>query len=172
MSQVDRMLRRTSYDLGYKDEMIAVLEAEVMALRDGRLVDANLLRSAREAAASPEPAPAAAPTRRTGQAEDRGPDFTTPAEPEPEAGAGDDEAGDAVAGPTAEPEPEPEPREGSLRRRKPAPDTSRGGNGHGIAEARTDPDGTAAARTDPADGEATGDGDQPSLEAADRPAHA
>src|SRR4029450_526841 len=53
MSQVDRVLRRTAYDLGYKDEMIAVLEAEVMALRDGRTEDAELLRKARESAASP-----------------------------------------------------------------------------------------------------------------------
>lgn len=53
MSQVDRVLRRTAYDLGYKDEMIAVLEAEVMALRDGRIEDAELLRKARESAANP-----------------------------------------------------------------------------------------------------------------------
>lgn len=53
MSQVDRVLRRTAYDLGYKDEMIAVLEAEVMALRDGRSEDAELLRKARESAANP-----------------------------------------------------------------------------------------------------------------------
>jgi DivIVA domain-containing protein len=53
MSQVDRVLRRTAYDLGYKDEMIAVLEAEVMALRDGRVEDAELLRKARESAANP-----------------------------------------------------------------------------------------------------------------------
>ena len=53
MSQVDRMLRRVAYDLGYKDEMIAVLEAEVAALREGRLEDAELLRKAREAAANP-----------------------------------------------------------------------------------------------------------------------
>src|SRR5688572_9123385 len=59
MTQVDRMLRRTAYDLGYKDEMIAVLEAEVTALRDGRSEDADLLRKARESAANPE-APAAA----------------------------------------------------------------------------------------------------------------
>src|SRR5262245_38661498 len=52
MDQVDRVLRRTAYDLGYKDEMIAVLEAETQALRDGRREDANLLRKAREAAAS------------------------------------------------------------------------------------------------------------------------
>jgi DivIVA domain-containing protein len=53
MSQVDLVLRRTAYDLGYKDEMIAVLEAEVAALRDGRLDDADLLSQARTAAASP-----------------------------------------------------------------------------------------------------------------------
>jgi DivIVA domain-containing protein len=53
MSQVDLVLRRTAYDLGYKDEMIAVLEAEVAALRDGRLEDADLLAKARLAAASP-----------------------------------------------------------------------------------------------------------------------
>ena len=55
MAQVDRALRRTAYDVGYKDEMIAVLEAEVAALREGRLEDADLLRKAREAAAKPEP---------------------------------------------------------------------------------------------------------------------
>jgi DivIVA domain-containing protein len=55
MSQVDRVLRRTAYDLGYKDEMIAVLEAEVAALREGRLGDAEVLRRSRESAASSEP---------------------------------------------------------------------------------------------------------------------
>jgi DivIVA domain-containing protein len=55
MSQVDKVLRRTAYDLGYKDEMIAVLEAEVIALRDGRMEDAELLRKARESAAHPGP---------------------------------------------------------------------------------------------------------------------
>ncbi len=63
MAQVDRVLRRTAYDLGYKDEMIAVLEAEVIALREGRGEDAELLRKARESAANPAPvAPAAPPT--------------------------------------------------------------------------------------------------------------
>lgn len=58
MEQVDRALRRTAYDVGYKEEMITVLEAEVAALRDGRTEDAELLRkareSARQAAARPE----------------------------------------------------------------------------------------------------------------------
>jgi DivIVA domain-containing protein len=57
MTQVDRVLRRTAYDIGYKDEMIAVLEAEVIALREGRVEDAELLRKAREAAAAPPPLP-------------------------------------------------------------------------------------------------------------------
>ena len=55
MAQVDRALRRTAYDIGYKDEMIAVLEAEVTALREGRVEDADLLRKARESASSPAP---------------------------------------------------------------------------------------------------------------------
>jgi DivIVA domain-containing protein len=52
MDQVDLALRRTAYDVGYKDEMIAVLEAEVASLREGRWEDAELLRKARESAAS------------------------------------------------------------------------------------------------------------------------
>jgi DivIVA domain-containing protein len=63
MSQVDRVLRRTAYDVGYKDEMIAVLEAEVIALREGRLEDADLLQKARESASSTAPVPAAADTQ-------------------------------------------------------------------------------------------------------------
>jgi DivIVA domain-containing protein len=50
MAQVDAALRRTAYDLGYKLELIGVLEAEVEALRDGRQGDADTLRAAREAA--------------------------------------------------------------------------------------------------------------------------
>lgn len=59
MDQVDRALRRAGYDIGYKSELISVLEAEVAALRDGRLGDADTLRAARERAAGsrtePEP---------------------------------------------------------------------------------------------------------------------
>lgn len=50
MAQVDQALRRAAYDVGYKDEMIAVLEAEINALREGRAEDAELLRKARETA--------------------------------------------------------------------------------------------------------------------------
>lgn len=56
MNQVDQALQRAAYDIGYKGELIGVLEAEVAALREGRLADADALRRAREAAAAPAPA--------------------------------------------------------------------------------------------------------------------
>jgi DivIVA domain-containing protein len=61
MSQVDSALRRAAYDVGYKTELVAVLEAEVAALREGRLEEADELRKARIAALgeqqqTPEPA--------------------------------------------------------------------------------------------------------------------
>jgi DivIVA domain-containing protein len=67
MAQVDAALRRAAYDIGYKLELIDVLEAEVAALRDGRQGDADRLRAAREAAShvasagSPGQGPAAEP---------------------------------------------------------------------------------------------------------------
>lgn len=60
MAQVDQALRRAAYDIGYKEELIGVLEAEVAALRDGRLEDADALRKAREEALAPAaPVPSA-----------------------------------------------------------------------------------------------------------------
>ena len=56
MSQVDQALQRAAYDIGYKGELIGVLEAEVTALREGRVEDADTLRKAREAAIAPPPA--------------------------------------------------------------------------------------------------------------------
>jgi DivIVA domain-containing protein len=53
MSQVDQALQRAAYDIGYKGELIGVLEAEVTALREGRIADADVLRRAREAAIAP-----------------------------------------------------------------------------------------------------------------------
>ncbi|MEV4422910.1 DivIVA domain-containing protein, partial [Patulibacter sp. NPDC049589] len=44
MAQVDQALQRAAYDIGYKGELIGVLEAEVTALREGRLEDADALR--------------------------------------------------------------------------------------------------------------------------------
>jgi DivIVA domain-containing protein len=48
MTQVDQAMRRAAYDIGYKGELIGVLEAEVIALREGRTGDADALRQARE----------------------------------------------------------------------------------------------------------------------------
>src|SRR5882724_8392441 len=53
MAQVDQALQRAAYDIGYKGELIGVLEAEVIALREGRTADADVLRRAREAAVAP-----------------------------------------------------------------------------------------------------------------------
>jgi DivIVA domain-containing protein len=53
MGQVDQALQRAAYDIGYKGELISVLEAEVTALREGRVGDADALRRAREAAIAP-----------------------------------------------------------------------------------------------------------------------
>ena len=57
MSQVDQALQRAAYDIGYKGELISVLEAEVIALREGRTADADALRRAREAALAPSATP-------------------------------------------------------------------------------------------------------------------
>jgi len=57
MAQVDQALQRAAYDIGYKGELIGVLEAEVLALREGRIGDADVLRRAREAAVAPPPPP-------------------------------------------------------------------------------------------------------------------
>ncbi|SDT76076.1 DivIVA domain-containing protein [Actinoplanes derwentensis] len=57
MAQVDQALQRAAYDIGYKGELIGVLEAEVTALREGRLEEADALRRAREAALAPSTAP-------------------------------------------------------------------------------------------------------------------
>jgi len=61
MSQVDQALQRAAYDIGYKGELIGVLEAEVAALREGRTADADVLRRAREAAIAPIEIAAPAP---------------------------------------------------------------------------------------------------------------
>ncbi|MET7668846.1 DivIVA domain-containing protein [Micromonospora luteifusca] len=52
MAQVDQAMRRAAYDIGYKSELISVLESEVIALREGRTDDADALREAREQSAS------------------------------------------------------------------------------------------------------------------------
>ncbi|BCJ58762.1 DivIVA domain-containing protein [Micromonospora endophytica] len=64
MAQVDQALRRAAYDIGYKTELIGVLEAEVAALRQGRTAEADALQRAREQSAGRATAPPdpAAPT--------------------------------------------------------------------------------------------------------------
>jgi DivIVA domain-containing protein len=52
MGQVDQAIRRAAYDIGYKEELIQVLEAEVKALREGRTEEADAFRDARQAAVS------------------------------------------------------------------------------------------------------------------------
>ncbi|MEU4481666.1 DivIVA domain-containing protein [Micromonospora sp. NPDC023966] len=62
MAQVDAAMRRAAYDIGYKSELIGVLEAENAALREGRTEEAEALRRARaEAAATGSEAEASAP---------------------------------------------------------------------------------------------------------------
>ncbi|MFY1586930.1 DivIVA domain-containing protein [Micromonospora sp. WMMD734] len=55
MDQVDQAVRRAGYDIGYKTELIGVLEAEIAALREGRTADADALRRTREEAAGTAP---------------------------------------------------------------------------------------------------------------------
>ncbi|MEV0454350.1 DivIVA domain-containing protein [Catellatospora methionotrophica] len=79
MAQVDQTLRRLAYDIGYKSELIQVLEAEVTALREGRVEDADTLARARASALgvlSATPAAEALSADKTVPAED-----TDPAEP-------------------------------------------------------------------------------------------
>ncbi|MGW1057015.1 DivIVA domain-containing protein [Micromonospora rubida] len=68
MAQVDQALRRTAYDIGYKSELIGVLEAEVTALREGRAADADELRRTREQAAAAAEAADATPVGDPGEA--------------------------------------------------------------------------------------------------------
>ena len=55
MDQIDQTLRRLAYDIGYKSELIEVLEAEITALREGRAEDADTLAHTRAAALNPKP---------------------------------------------------------------------------------------------------------------------
>ncbi|MEU4379156.1 DivIVA domain-containing protein [Micromonospora echinofusca] len=103
MAQVDHAMRRAAYDIGYKSELIGVLEAEVAALREGRTADADALRKAREQAAA-EPSAAARGTVPVGaDRPDAAGDTDVVVEPipafvGPTADAGDDTAGRPEAG--------------------------------------------------------------------------
>ncbi|MGB2568063.1 DivIVA domain-containing protein [Micromonospora citrea] len=91
MAQVDQAMRRAAYDIGYKTELIGVLEAEVTALREGRTADADALRRTREEAAG---AAADVPTGPTPATTD-----PTPAGDEPAAGDATPALRDAAAAP-------------------------------------------------------------------------
>lgn len=95
MAQVDVALGRLAYDIGYKDELIKVLQSEVDALREGRLPDAEVLRRAREAAAAP--AQYAPPTAGTGAPEGAVIELEAAEAPQPEV-AGPEVAEAEVAG--------------------------------------------------------------------------
>ncbi|MFG1803421.1 DivIVA domain-containing protein [Micromonospora carbonacea] len=81
MSQVDQALRRAAYDIGYKSELIGVLEAEVTALREGRVADADALRHTREQAAAAAAEQAAGADAPTATAAPTGADTTGAAAP-------------------------------------------------------------------------------------------
>ncbi|MEU1842226.1 DivIVA domain-containing protein [Micromonospora sediminicola] len=101
MAQVDAAMRRAAYDIGYKSELIGVLEAENAALREGRTEEADALRRAREeaAATSSEPAPSIADPTTAGPVtiDLSAPDPGSDVEPETGAGGAPAEAGVAEA---------------------------------------------------------------------------
>ncbi|WP_433531156.1 DivIVA domain-containing protein [Micromonospora sp. CA-263727] len=126
MAQVDQALRRAAYDIGYKTELIGVLEAEVAALREGRTADAEALRKAREQSSGPAPAVDAsgpAPESEAGRAEEGTPaeDAGTAAAEEvsvAQAESAGPETTDEVRGagePVAAGAPEGEPRSSVVR---------------------------------------------------------
>jgi DivIVA domain-containing protein len=90
MAQVDAALRRAAYDIGYKDELIGVLEAEVAALREGRMSDAEVLRRAREAALVPAAAEPSADGTPDAEGASDGSEAAEPTDPPP----GDPQPGD------------------------------------------------------------------------------
>ncbi|WP_405103112.1 DivIVA domain-containing protein [Micromonospora sp. NBC_01412] len=109
MAQVDQALRRTAYDIGYKSELIGVLEAEVTALREGRAADADELRRTREQAAAAAEAADATPVGDPGEAASADADgrstVSGDADEPATVGAGVDEP--APVGPVDEPAPVP-----------------------------------------------------------------
>jgi DivIVA domain-containing protein len=111
MDQVDRALKRVAYDIGYKDELINVLSAEVDALRDGRAEDAEALRAARLAASGEGAAPSAGQAEEAHGVTEAGATIDLGAvEPASEAAAFDDEVPDGPFAPwpaTKEPAKEP-----------------------------------------------------------------
>ncbi|WKU04031.1 DivIVA domain-containing protein [Micromonospora sp. HUAS LYJ1] len=104
MDQVDQAMRRAGYDIGYKTELIGVLEAEIAALREGRTADADALRRTREEAArtatDASPTPADAPADPDGPASGAAPTEPAAEGVRPSADAGPPAAATGDATPT------------------------------------------------------------------------
>ncbi|MEV0330820.1 DivIVA domain-containing protein [Micromonospora echinospora] len=96
MDQVDQALRRAAYDIGYKSELIGVLEAEVAALREGRTAEADELRDTRLAslAGAPVAADGTPPAGPVPADADSSADAATTPDAAGDAGGGTEEAGD------------------------------------------------------------------------------
>jgi DivIVA domain-containing protein len=100
MDQVDRALKRVAYDIGYKDELINVLSAEVDALRDGRAEDAEALRAARLAASGEDGVPSAGQAEEADGVTEAGATIDLgPVQPASEVAAFDDEVPDGPFAP-------------------------------------------------------------------------
>jgi DivIVA domain-containing protein len=135
MAEVDTALRRAAYDVGYKEELIAVLEAEVSALRAGRLDEADALQRARLAALGAEKTPDShEPTPAAGSA------------PPPAVGSAPPPAAPAESRSARPSEPAGPAAAGSW----PAGTTPAGTTPAGTTPAGTTPAGTTPARTTPA----------------------
>jgi DivIVA domain-containing protein len=148
MAQVDQALRRAAYDVGYKDEMIAVLEAELSALREGRTEDAELMRKSRETALAGVDNGYTVPVEAGGEPVD--------AEADVLAVGADDEPAETELADAAVVEAED-------AQRGPGPDGDVDADGHGDAAAAADAEAAGGAEADAAGADGTGadEGAQP-----------
>ncbi|MER7590375.1 DivIVA domain-containing protein [Micromonospora sp. NPDC127501] len=118
MDQVDQALRRAAYDIGYKSELIGVLESEVIALREGRTDDADVLRQAREQSASKVTTTNAAEEAEPGEAAEPGKDASLTGE------AGSAPVGSTTPGPLPAASSSPADSDGVAPAAAPADDES------------------------------------------------
>ncbi|MEU7840048.1 DivIVA domain-containing protein [Micromonospora sp. NPDC049114] len=141
MAQVDQAMRRAAYDIGYKSELIGVLESEVIALREGRIDDADALRQAREQAATVVPAAATAESDADGSPADAVPAPTSSAADSDGVAPGDSEPTDRTrtdSGPTAHKPADGEPTDREPAADEPAADQRAGGAGQHGAVVRSE----------------------------------
>ncbi|MEU8165852.1 DivIVA domain-containing protein [Micromonospora sp. NPDC049004] len=141
MAQVDQAMRRAAYDIGYKSELIGVLESEVIALREGRIDDADALRQAREQAATAVPAAATAESDADGSPADAVPAPTSSAADSDGVAPGDSEPTDRTptdSEPTAHKPADGEPTDREPAADEPAEDQRAGGAGQHGAVVRSE----------------------------------